>query len=168
MNAILFLVTTTILMSGCYYRIGDLTMVSTRNIDSETDYVLIQKYVVATAKSKQGDALQTAIDNAVKETQDGEYLKNVRVYVKNNGKKVKVEGDVWGIQTVEKNVTKTVNANIEFKVGDKVTFRGTFDKILEGTIIGLNANNAVIEYQNILGKSEKAEVRYEELTKLGQ
>ncbi len=84
----------TMLLSSCYKRIGDLTMVSSRNIDSKTDYKLIQKYVTGKASSKKGDALETAIDNSVKRIPDGEFLKNVKIYVKNNGRKIKVEGDV--------------------------------------------------------------------------
>ncbi len=58
-----------------------------------------------------------------------------------------MEGDLWGKQTVEKNVTKTVTANVEFKVGDTVTLRGFFNKILDGKIARLNANTAIIGHR---------------------
>jgi hypothetical protein len=167
LKSALMYATIAVALSSCAYtRIGDLTMISSRNIDSNTDYKLIQKYVVGKAKSNKGDALQTAIDNAVKSVPDGEFLKNVRVYVKNNGTKVKIEGDVWGIPTVEKNVTKTVNEKIEFKTGDRVTFRNAVGNITEGTILGLNQNTAIIEYKNSFGKDAKTEMKYEKLTKI--
>ena len=84
-------------MSSCYYRIGDLTMVSNRNIDSKKEYILIQRNAKGKARKKKGDALEQAIDNTT-EAYKGEYLMNAKIYVKRNGKKIKVEGDVWGIK----------------------------------------------------------------------
>lgn len=155
------------LFSGCAYkRIGDLTMISTRNIDSRTDYQLIQKYAVGKARSKNGHALEAAIDKAVRLSPDGEFLKNVRVYVKNDGKKVKVEGDIWGVPSIEKNVTISVAEAIEFSSGDKVSFRNTMGKIVEGTIVGLNKHTAIVEYTNAVNKEAKTEIKYEKLTRL--
>ncbi|MCS7029820.1 MAG: hypothetical protein NZ519_13760 [Bacteroidia bacterium] len=154
------------LISGCgWTRIGELTMVSTRNVDSKADYKLIKKYAVGKAKSKDNQALKTAIEECVKTEKDGEFLKNVKIYIKNNGRKVKVEGDIWGLPPVEKNVETKVNAVVEFKVGDKVTFRQG-GKIVEGTILGVNQNTCVVEHKNMLGKVTKSEVKYEELTKI--
>jgi len=153
--------------SSCaYQRLGDLTMISSRNVDSNTEYKLIQKYVVATAKTSNGNSLEVAIDNAVKKVPDGEFLKNVRVYVKGNGKRVKVEGDVWGIPSMERNVTKSVNEKVEFKQGDRVTFKNSLGKFVEGTILGLNQNTAIIEHRNNLGQVTKSEIEYEKLTKI--
>lgn len=161
----LFLVCT-LLISGCYYRIGELTMISTRNVDSKTDYQLIEKYVKGKAKSNQGNALNIAVDDAVRSVPEGEFLRNVRVYVRQNGRKIKVEGDVWGIPDVDKKVTKSVAENIEFKTGDKVTFRNTLGVITEGTILGLNKDTAIVEFVNAFGKNAKKEVKYEELTQI--
>lgn len=71
-------------------------MVSTRNVDSNTDHVELRRYVKSIGKTK-GDekALEAAIDNAVKQVPGGEYLKNCSIYIK--GEVVKVEGDVWGV-----------------------------------------------------------------------
>lgn len=85
-------------LTSCgWHKIGTLTMASTRNVDSKTNYVLIQRYVTAKVKNKNDEVLQNAIDKAVKETPGGEYMMNVKLYVKKNGKKVKIEGDVWGL-----------------------------------------------------------------------
>ena len=153
-------------LSSCYVRIGELTMISTRNVDSKTDYKLIEKYVVGKARSNSGNALQIAIDNAVKSVPEGEFLRNVRISIKQNGRKVKVEGDVWGIPNVNKQVTKSVKKDIEFKTGDRITYKNSFGKLVEGKIIGLNQNTAIVEFTNAFGKKAKTEVKYEELTKI--
>lgn len=90
-------------LSSCYTRIGKMTMVSTRNVDSKMDYVLISKDVKAVAKTKRNDPLEVAIDKAVKKFPTGEFMKNVAVEVSKNGKKIRVVGDVWGYQPVSKN-----------------------------------------------------------------
>lgn len=153
-------------LSSCYVRIGELTMISTRNVDSKTDYKLIEKYVVGKARSNSGNALQIAIDNAVKSVPEGEFLRNVRISIKQNGRKVKVEGDVWGIPNVNKQVTKSVKKDIEFKTGDRITYKNSFGKLVEGKIIGLNANTAIVEIENAFGQSVKKEVPYEGLTQV--
>ena len=43
------------------------------------------------------DALQEAVDQCVAQVPGGEYLMNAAVYVKDNGRKVRVRGDVWGV-----------------------------------------------------------------------
>ena len=82
-----------LLMVGCssYHRMGDLNLVSTRNIDSRIDYVLLARYQVAVVKSSDA-ALEEAIDKVVKATPGGEYAMNVKVSVKSNGKKVALIG----------------------------------------------------------------------------
>ena len=154
--------------SCSYKRIGQMTMISTRNIDSNTDYKLIQKETEGIGKMKKNDAFQEAVEDAVKKSPDGEFIKNAVVYIKSNGNKIKVVGDIWGIPSVNKQVEKSVIAKIEFKVGDKVTFKNSLGKIIDGKIIGVNANTAIIEHQNTLGKTTKSEIKYEELTKTGE
>ena len=77
-------------------RLGKLTMISTRNVDSKTDYVLLEKDVVGKAKVKKHEALEAAVDKAVKKYPTGEFMKNVIVEASSSGKKVRVTGDVWG------------------------------------------------------------------------
>ncbi len=154
-----------ITLTGCYQRIGDLTIIANRNIDSKTNYQLIERYKTAKAKAKSQDALEQAIDKAVKEVDGGEFLKNVKIYVKNNGRKVKIEGDVWGIPPVGGSVTKTVNVNVEFKQGDKVAFKN-MGKLVEGIIIGLNRETAVVKFKNLMGQEKNKEIEYQKLTKI--
>jgi hypothetical protein len=148
-------------ISSCssYTRIGDLTGISNRNVNDSQEYVMLEREVEAIATSE-NDALEQAVDNMTKE-HEGEFLRNVKVYVKSNGKKVKVIGDVWGIQRTAVNVNTNATATIELKIGDHVVFdkRGT---ITDGKIIGLNATAVIVQY----GKREKKiELRYDDVTK---
>lgn len=78
----IMLIVSLVVASRTYTRIGDLTMASSRNIDSKTDYKLLRKYVTSKAKSRTGNALEAALDDAVKQVSGGEFLKNVRIYVR--------------------------------------------------------------------------------------
>lgn len=160
---VLFICTLSI-QSCAYRRIGDLTVVSTRNIDSKTDYKLIEKYVVGKAKSKHDDVLQAAIEAAIKKIPEGEYLTNVRIYIKPSGRKVKVEGDVWGIPKVDKNIILSAKDTIHYTVGSKVTFKASNGKLNTGKIVGLNTTVAIVEYEVLFGKLKKIEVKFEDLT----
>lgn len=161
--------TTTLFSIGCiimslsscssYTRIGDLTGISNRNLDDSQQYVMLEREVEAVATAE-NDALEQAVDTMTKE-HEGEFLRNVKIYVKSNGKKVKVIGDVWGIQKTAVNVNTNANATIELKIGDNVVFdrRGT---ITDGKIIGLNANGVIVEYGK---RKKKIELRYDDVTK---
>jgi hypothetical protein len=96
MKKIVFIFLLSVSLSSCFNRIGKLVIVSTRNMDSHVDYVLLSKEVKGTAKVKNDDALETAIDRAVKQFPTGEFMKNVVIEVSGNGKKIRVIGDVWG------------------------------------------------------------------------
>ena len=89
-----------LILSSCYTRVGELTIGSTRNIDSKENYVLIKKYCKGKGYSKNGTSMDEAINRCIKNCPDslgsGEYLKNVSVYIRSNGKRCKVIGDVWG------------------------------------------------------------------------
>lgn len=98
MKKIILFISIIILLSSCWHKIGTLTVCSTRNFESKAEYVLIKKDVIGKAKVKGSDVIESAIDDAVNSEKDGEFLKNVRIYLKNNGRKIKVTGDVWGIK----------------------------------------------------------------------
>ena len=53
-------------------------------------------------KTKKIDPLEECVDQAVKSVEGGEFLKNVTVYVKKSGRKIKVTGDVYGIPVDKK------------------------------------------------------------------
>ena len=87
--------------------IGNLTMVSTRNVETTKSYQSIKKYASLTKKElrkTRATSIQAAIDEVVRKVDGGEYLMNVKIYqvAKSNGFAVlyyyAVEGDVWGTQ----------------------------------------------------------------------
>lgn len=81
-------------------------MVSTRNIETTSHYVMIQQYVSLSKKEikrTKAETAQQAIDEVVKKVSGGEYLMNTRVYLivhhipfLGTSYKYAVEGDVWG------------------------------------------------------------------------
>ena len=106
-------------------QIGDLTMISTRNVDTKTDYVLLRNYMGGTKKelkrSKSID-LKEAVNNVVKQTPGGEFIKNAKVYIINS-KYFAIEGDIWGTEE---------NMNFRgFKIADKVQYKGNLYVITE-------------------------------------
>lgn len=162
---VLYLGAIFLFLTGCsYQRIGTFTMISNRNVDSGKEYVLIQRNAEGNAKMKKDDALERAIDAATTEF-NGEYLMNVKVYVKNNGKKIKVEGDVWGLKSTQINVETSVTKKVEFNTGDSVTFSNS-GKLTEGKIIGINEKGAIVEYSNIVGRTKSKEISFDEMTKI--
>lgn len=108
-------------MTGCFStkRIGDLTMISTRNVDTKSDYVLLRNYMGGTKKelkrSKAKD-LKDAVNNVVKQTPGGEFLKNVKVYIV-NGKYFAVEGDVWGLQSGQNMRGYSIGSKVQYPCG---------------------------------------------------
>ncbi|MBK6834244.1 MAG: hypothetical protein IPG89_08235 [Bacteroidetes bacterium] len=106
-------------------QIGDLNMISTRNVETKTDYVLIRNYMGGTKrelKRSKAKDLKDAVNNLVKQTPGGEFVKNAKVYLV-NGKYYAVEGDIWGIAQ---------NINFRgFKVGDIVQYKGNKYTITE-------------------------------------
>ena len=152
-----------VFLVGCksWVRIGDLTAISNRNVDGSKTYVLLSRDVEATASSNTNDALEQAVDNLTKKY-EGEFVRNAKIYVRDDGKKVRVIGDVWGEQNMNVNVTTSAAANIELSLGDSVVFRKKKGgKLIDGKIVGFNAGKCIVEY----GKGEKLELNYNEITK---
>lgn len=143
---------------GSWVRIGDLNAISNRNLDDSKQYVLLNREVEAEADSD-NDALEQAIDNLTKKY-EGEFVRNAKVYVRDNGKKVKVTGDVWGIRNAQVNVSTSANANIQLNIGDSVVFKKK-GKLTDGQILGINSNILII--QDL--KGNKYELKYDEVTK---
>jgi len=89
------LVVLTMLLSSCYTRIADLTVVSNRNVQNMESYHLIERNVSGSEKIKKNDALEIALDEAV-ESVEGEIMMNAKIYIRKDGRKIKIVGDVWG------------------------------------------------------------------------
>lgn len=155
---ILLGLTLTLASCGSWNRIGDLTTIGNRNVDDSKKYTLLTREVEAKAEAN-SDALEQAVDNLTQK-HEGEFLRNVKIYVKSNGKKVKIIGDVWGTQYTEINVTTEANSKIILNVGDSVVFNRK-GKLTEAKIIGINSKTVIIEYDG----DKKKEMKYDELTK---
>lgn len=161
MRKLYLLCSTGILLSSCgsWVRIGDLTAISNRNVDDSKKYVLVARDVEAQANAG-SDAMEQAIDILIQKHQ-GEFVRNAKVYVRNNGKKVRVIGDVWAIQNTLASVKTYAEAEIKLDVGDRVSFKKD-GKFQEGTIIGINNSKLLIEYK----KGNKIELNFDAVTKI--
>ncbi len=150
-----------IFLSSCVTtkQIGKVNMISNRNIESTANYTLIKTYMGTSqkeVKKSKAATIEDAIDQVVKSTPGGEYLKNVKIYLTSN-KYLAVEGDVWGI---------TDNANFRgFSVGDKVKWTKLF-KDYTGIIVDLKNDKSC----TIKSDSDQSitEVDYKDLIKIGK
>ena len=158
-NRIILLgLTLTLASCGSWNRIGDLTTIGNRNVDDSKKYTLLTREVEAVAEAD-ADAMEQAVDNLTKKY-EGEFLRNVKVYVKSNGKKVKIIGDVWGTQNTLINVSTEAKAKVILSVGDSVVFKRK-GKLTDGKIIGVNSNLVIVEFDG----DRKVELKYDEVTK---
>ena len=155
---LLFGLTLSLASCGSWNRIGDLTTIGNRNVDDSKKYTLLTREVQSIAEAD-ADALEQAGDNLTKKY-EGEFLRNVKVYVKSNGKKVKIIGDVWGTQNTLINVSTEANAKVTLNVGDSVVFKRK-GKLTDGKIIGVNSNLVIVEFDG----DRKVELKYDEVTK---
>ncbi|HZH86872.1 MAG TPA: hypothetical protein VFD77_06105 [Brumimicrobium sp.] len=173
MRKLLLITISTITLSSCAHRLGDLTLLSNRNYDRSEEYVLLQRDAKAKVKTKKNDVLERAVDKVTQSVEGGEFIMNATLWVSPSGKKMIVKGDVWGVKPIpteataitKVNVETSVNKKIEFLTGDIVSFRSN-GRILEGKIIGINANGAIVEFTNYLKKTAKKEIEFDHLTKL--
>lgn len=145
---------------GSWVRLGDMNMISTRNVDVEKrEYSLIKRDAEAVVKSEE-QAMVQAIDKLCKEHQ-GEFIKNARVFVRDNGKKVRVVGDVWGDHVANVNITHKT----QLQIGDACMFKKNGKgKLISGKIKGLSPTKVIVEDYN--GKA--FEVNYEDVTKTNE
>lgn len=165
-----------ITISGCtsWTRIGSVTTVGTRNIESSIDYVELKRYVEATSlgdvwhtdnfgvktkveftdriTSETFGNLNLAIDYAVRSVPGGEYLKNVQIFYLNG--QVKVLGDVWGIQPPSNENDGEIGI---FRIGDSVTWR-IGNKTQSGIIKEINGDKITVQTDsgNLVVKSKSA------------
>jgi hypothetical protein len=150
-----------VLLASCVTtkQIGSTVMISNRNLESSVNYVLIKTYMGAgdrEIRKTKAKTIEDAVDQVVKSTPGGEFLKNVKIY-RTNKNLFAVEGDVWGIPA---------NANFQgFAVGDKVKWTKLF-KNYTGTIVDLKNDKACTIKRD--SDSSITEVDYTDLTKIGK
>lgn len=169
MKKILVLSIGVALLSSCIQvkPIGDLTMISTRNIDRSMEYSLVKNYQGLSKKQKRKSKskdIEEAVNVTVKSTPGGEYLTNVKLYIVINPWRFRevfrqtyvVEGDVWGFKGEE--------SMKGFKKGDKV-FWNSLTGQKQGVIVELKSGTqAAIQ---IDGQEKIELINYDKLTKLG-
>lgn len=161
MKKIIALTTCVILfLSSCapsLKMIGNVNMISTRNIDNSQNYVLIKSYAGGTdkeLKKSRAQTLDAAINNTVMNTAGGEYLMNVKMYVV-MGKYYAVVGDVWGLGTEKVDIHG-------WRVFDFVQWKNS-GKTLTGVITDLkDANQCSVKCD---GDGKIYSVKYDALTK---
>jgi len=162
-----------IFFTSCYsfQQIGEVNMISHRNIDASHNYVLLVSYVGGTdeeRKSSRAETIQEAIDNTVQKVPGGEYLMNAKIYevIKGGGGKGKTwfaaEGDVWG-EKQEGVKTITAKSTYSFNTGDHVTWKHD-GKWYTGTIISSkDMNSCIVKVDN---DGDLTELNYNDLSKI--
>jgi len=142
MKRILPVLLMAILLASCssLKMVGDVNMISSRNVDSKTDYVLIKTSTDDSKrnfKKNKAATVDQAINNVVMNVPGGEFLKNAKLYT--DGKEWGILGDVWGL---------TESANIEgFKIGDSVLIKNSLlnkGKFTKGVINGFKDRKTCI------------------------
>lgn len=149
-----------IFLSSCasVVEIGDVTEISTRNMDSKTEYTVLKTYAgydASELRKLKGKNIQEAINNTVQSVPGGEFLRNVKIYKVGNDF-YSVQGDVWGI-------AGQVASYYGFKSGDKVTWKH-YNKWYTGIIISLKDNKTCLV--KVDNDGDTAELKYEELSKI--
>ncbi|RZM20263.1 MAG: hypothetical protein EOO88_36680, partial [Pedobacter sp.] len=181
MKTIFFTLCIAFAMTSCSHRIGDLTMMSNRNVEFEKKQIEIKRDVVG--KSSKGQIfgiplgypnMEDALDDAIKREGTGEYLKNVTVteyyrwYLLFGVNGIKVKGDLMGYDgqktkeqaSQEESQIKITKMSDPFSVGDSVSWTNFIGKVMVGEIIGKGKEKAIIK-TTTNGIEKKSEVLYQ-------
>lgn len=98
-------------------QIGNLNMISTRNVNPNLNYQVLSTFKGSSEKElkrSKCETIEDAIEKTVKSTPGGEFLMNAKIY-SIGGKYFAVQGDVWG---------NAENVSFKgFKMGDRVTWK---------------------------------------------
>lgn len=142
---------------GSWQPMRRLNIVASRNIEPAKSYQLIERDVEAVVKNKDGNGISQLLDKICADYR-GEFVSNAKLFVKSNGKQIKVVGDVWGDGVNNINMTQ----KSEFAVSDPIYFkRDKSSKWEAATIKGLTPNKVIVA--NAKGKI--FEVPYEYVSK---
>lgn len=141
-------------------QIGNLTMISTRNVDSKLDYSMLYSYAGGSKnelKKSKAATLEEAVDVIVRNVAGGEFLKNVKIYEISKFKNVyfAIEGDVWGV--------KTDGSTKGFSPGDTVQWSDITGKHV-GKITGMINNEKCAVQEE--GKTTSVTVKFSNLIKI--
>lgn len=148
-----------LMLTSCatWQPMGRLNIVSSRNLDPSKSFHLIERDVEAIMKNQDGNGMPQLLDKICTDYR-GEFVSNAKVFVKSNGKKIKIVGDVWGDAVQNVNMTQKTH----FDVGDAIYFkRESNGKWVAGTIKGLTPTKVIVANQN----GKVFEVPYEYVSK---
>lgn len=96
MKKTLFYASVMIVLSSCVTRLGDLNMVSNRNVGNDlSKYVLLKRDGHSSWCFKRNDRLEASIDNFT-EKYKGEYIQNAQILMGPFLGAIKVKGDIYG------------------------------------------------------------------------
>ena len=140
-------------------QIGQLNMISTRNIDSNFDYSQISTYSGSSQKelrTTKAISVEDAVNSVVKSVPGGEFLMNVKLYRVKRGDNYfySVEGDVWG--------KKESVSYRGFKEGDNVVW-STIKGVKTGVIKSLRNDTLCLVL--IDGSDKIIEISYDKISK---
>lgn len=163
MKKFLLILLTLLALNSCEVNkvlIGDINMISERNIDSDREYVELKRYAGTgkkAARVARAKNLQDAVDATVKGVPGGEFIKNAKIF-KINGVFYLVEGDVWGVEN---------SSFAGFSAGDRVLYkkRGAFlVKDIKGTIQSLINDRECLVLPD--GEDIPKKISYDDLIKI--
>lgn len=152
-----------LLLTSCasWQPMGRLNMVASRNVEPTKAYTLIERDVEAVINNQDGNGMPMLLDKICADYR-GEFVANAKLFVKSNGKKIKIVGDVWGDAVNNINMT----SKAEFAVGDVIYFKKDKDaKWKKGTIEGLTPTKVIVKKDK---KRKAFEVPYEYVSKSGK
>ncbi len=139
-------------------QIGNLNMVSTRNVNPNQQYVQISTYSNSSErdlKNSRAENIEQAINETVKKIPGGEFMTNTKIYTVSRKGKIyyAVSGDIWGQQIQSFN---------GFKIGDTVIYKKLFTNKSAKIWALKDDKTCYIQYD---GEDKKREVEYNDLTK---
>jgi hypothetical protein len=179
-----------IIFSSCSQRIGDLTLISNRNVEFQKKHIELKRGVIGKSAKLRlfgftfgKPNIEEALDNAIMKQGTGEYLKNATVsiywhwFLIYGTKGIKIQGDLMGyedqktLEQIKKEALKQEQVDQDkkakelsdkFNVGDKVSWKNIAQQIVKGEIIGKDILKATIMQDN--GKN--AVIVYSKLIKI--
>jgi hypothetical protein len=152
-----FFILSIALLTACTHvkQIGELNMISTRNVSPQLNYKAVATYVNSEKKAlkrSRAKNIDDAINQTVKSVPGGEFMMNVKIYKTSRGC-FAVSGDVWGYEQTQYK---------GFAVGDVVIYDKMFNN-KKAKIVALKSENTC--YIEVEGKEKPIEVKYSDLTK---
>jgi|GEM_PF-4477780 len=147
-------------LSGCWTKIGDLSVMSNRLIDDKTEYVELARYIEGKGKQKKKStgSLENAIEDCIRQVPGGEFIKNTSIKVSGNGRRVRITGDVWGKKKEGSEVVQKENIK-GYVVGDRVQAGRKM-----GTVISLiDSKQCLVQFD---GDAVGTKIEYERLVRI--